>query len=323
MNLNAIIYNRELLDSMRLFKNVSIESIEQFLEQCHHRRLNAGETLLRPAENNPYVYAIASGSLDVFLNEDANNPLVTLTQGDCAGEMSMVESREPSALVVAKDDCHLLAIEHTVLAEMINTSHAVCKNLLMLLSERVRHDNSIIAESMTSMQEFEHSATRDALTDLHNRHWMQDMFRREMQRCKNRGTSACLMMVDVDRFKDFNDAAGHLAGDHALTKVADVFRSHLRPTDLIARFGGDEFAIFLPDLDMQDCHAAAERIRQVFSGDNANPDATDLLLPITLSIGLSNMQPNDSLDSLIQKADRALYRAKEDGRNRCVIYDDA
>ncbi len=308
---------------MRLFKNVSAESIEQFLEQCHHRKLSAGDTLLRPAENNPYVYAIARGSLDVFLQEDAPKPLVTLMQGDCAGEMSMVESREPAALVVAKEECDLLAIEHTLLAEMINTSHAICKNLLMLLSERVRHDNNIIATSMTSMQEFEHSATRDALTDLHNRHWMHDMFRREMQRCKNKGTSACLMMVDVDRFKEFNDVAGHLAGDHALTKVADVFRSHLRPTDLIARFGGDEFAIFLPDLDVEDCFTAADRIRLVFSGNETDPDATDLMLPITLSIGLSSMQPNDSLDSLIKKADRALYRAKEEGRNRCLVYDDA
>ncbi|MEM7282424.1 MAG: GGDEF domain-containing protein [Pseudomonadota bacterium] len=322
MNLNAIIYNRELLGSLRLFKSVSTESIEQLLEKCQYRRVVAGETLLQPDTSNPFVYVIASGSLDVFLTDDTTKPLTTLQHGDCVGEMSMIENREPSALVIAKDNCDLLAIDHIVLAEMVNVSHGVAKNLLIILSERVRRDNDVIATSLSSMRKFEHSATRDALTDLHNRHWMQDMFRREIQRCKNRGTTACLMMIDVDRFKEFNDRAGHAAGDHALTKVADAFRAHLRPTDLIARFGGDEFAIFLPDLDLESCHETAERIRIAFSGDGSNPDGTDMILPITLSLGVTTMQPNDTLDTLIKKADKALYRAKEDGRNQCVVYDE-
>lgn len=320
MNLSSIIYNRDLLSKLKLFRTVSPESIESYLERCHHRHLAKDEVLLRPDANNPFAYLICSGKLAVHLNTRDNEPLTFLTTGDCAGEMSMIENREPSALVIAQEETELLVMDHDTLWSMVNVSHGVARNLLMILSSRVRTDNEVIARSMTSMQKFEHSATRDALTDLHNRHWMHDMFRREMQRCKNKGGTACFVMVDVDRFKEFNDMAGHLAGDHALSKVADTLRAQLRPTDLIARFGGDEFAVFLPDTSMEEAQDAGERIRRVFSSGRNDLEATDMLLPITLSLGVAAMQPNDTLDSLIQKADEALYRAKAEGRDRCCAY---
>lgn len=312
------VYDRDLFNRFKLFRTVSPEAVETHLESCQHRHIKKGQTLLKPDENNPFVYVIASGAVSVHLRSPNSEPVAILQVGDCVGEMSMIESREPAAYVLAKDDCDLLVIDHQTLSQLISVSHGVARNLLLILSERLRHDNSLIANSLNSMAQFEHSATRDALTDLHNRHWMHDMFRREMQRCKNKGHDACLIMLDVDGFKTFNDRSGHLAGDHALTKVADTLRGQLRPTDLIARFGGDEFVVLLPDADLETAHAAAERIRNVFcSGDT---DGTDLLLPITLSLGVAEMQPNDSLDSLLQKADRALYSAKAQGKNQTTLY---
>ncbi len=159
------------------------------------------------------------------------------------------------------------------------------------------------------MRQYERSATTDALTDLHNRHWLQDMFRRKMERCRTSGEPVCIFMLDVDGFKAFNDRHGHLKGDEILCEVADVLRSELRPTDMLARFGGDEFAVLLPGANLDDAMATAERIRYAMA--NRVYEAG-----VTLSLGVAEMGEEDTLSDLIAKADDAMYRAKASGRNR-------
>ncbi len=316
MTLDEVIHDRELFAKLDIFRNVPPESIEIYLERCGMRELARGDILLNPAENNDSIFVIISGALSVHLDSKDNPPLTVLGPGDCAGEMSIVEETTPSAWVIAEEDCELLVINNETLWDMINVSHGVARNLLAVLSSRVRSDNRIIADSVVIMRQYEESATTDALTNLHNRHWMQEMFRRELERCQQGEMPVCLIMLDVDHFKPFNDIRGHLAGDHALCKVADALRNQLRPTDLIARFGGDEFAVLLPNTELEYALEAAERIRSVFSGVPSDSDATDIMLPVTLSLGVTGMEESDTLDSLLTKADAALYRAKERGRNR-------
>ncbi len=316
MTLEEVIHDRDLFAKLDIFRNVSPESIEIYLERCGMREIGKGDVLLDPQQANHNIYVIVSGGLSVHLDHKDAPPLTMLGPGDCAGEMSIVEDTNPSAWVIAEEDSELLVIDHETLWDMINVSHGVARNLLAILSSRVRSDNRIIADSVVIMRQYEESATTDALTNLHNRHWMQEMFRRELDRCKQNDMPVCLIMLDVDHFKPFNDIRGHLAGDHALCKVADALRNQLRPTDLIARFGGDEFAVMLPNTTREFALEAAERIRSVFSGVPSDSEATDIMLPVTLSLGVCAMEPGDTLDSLLTKADAALYRAKERGRNR-------
>src|SRR3970282_1752089 len=101
-----------------------------------------------------------------------------LTPGGCAGEMSLIEDKDPSAYVVAAEDAHLMVISHGLLWRMVERSHAFAKNLLVVLSERVRSDNAYIASSLSVLREAKRDAITDALTELGNRHWMQDTFGR-------------------------------------------------------------------------------------------------------------------------------------------------
>lgn len=304
---------RHFLAGLLLFNGVDIRAVGPFLARTHRMDIQAGKTLLSPSVHNTRVFVILSGALEVRLESAESPPLTLLHPGQCAGEMSIIEEKDPSAWVIAARDSHLMVIEQEILWRMINVSHAFARNLLMILSSRVRSDNQVILDSVGVLREFERHAVTDALTDLHNRHWLDNMFRRRLERCLKDETAASMVMVDVDQFKQFNDRYGHVAGDRALRLVAETLRNHFRPGDMVARFGGDEFSVLLPGADIEAARTCAERARwAVLKATDEDAGAPK----ITLSAGVAAVEPGDTLETLIARADDALYRAKLGGRNR-------
>lgn len=154
-------------------------------------------------------------------------------------------------------------------------------------------------------------ALSDSLTGLFNRAYFDATISQEIARCSRRGLPLTLLMVDLDHFKKINDTHGHLAGDRALEAVAQVLTSQSRTSDTVCRFGGEEFAIILPETT--NCNAAivAERIRKKIA-------QLDLGFPVTASVGIGSAKVTKSLlpDHIIAEADGALYEAKRKGRNR-------
>jgi diguanylate cyclase (GGDEF)-like protein/PAS domain S-box-containing protein len=163
-------------------------------------------------------------------------------------------------------------------------------------------------------------AATDALTGLLNRRSFDDVLNRECRRSERSGRSMALVLLDVDRFKDYNDSYGHQDGDDCLRRIAQViFKALHRPGDLAARYGGEEFAVILPDTDERGGTHVAERLRTL---------ALELSLPhrgsefgvVTISLGVASLDANARIDeaALIRAADRALYEAKRTGRNKIV-----
>ena len=308
-------YKRSLLQALELFRSVRPEDVQDMLQRCDRRDLASGELLLSPGEKNEHVFVVLSGSLNVHVGSPSTPVLATMEVGACVGEMSIIEDRDPSAYVIGAEDTHLLVIHQTVLWEMVDASHDFAKNLLVVLSERVRSHNKVIADSYGELRKFERHATTDALTGLGNRHSMEESFPREIARCEKDEEPVSLIMIDVDNFKDFNDKFGHIAGDRALTAVSRILRKQFRPRDVIVRYGGDEFAVLLPHVDEETAMTIADRVRAAVGGNTADGSDSLIQIPVRISMGVAEKHPSGTLDNLIRAADAALYRAKHAGRD--------
>lgn len=308
-------YKRSLLQALELFRGVRPEDVQDLLQRCDRRDLAAGELLLSPGAKNEHVFIVLSGSLNVHVGAPNTPVLATMEVGACVGEMSIIEDRDPSAFVIGAEDTHLLVIHQTILWEMVDASHDFAKNLLVVLSERVRSHNKVIADSYGELRKFERHATTDALTGLGNRHSMEESFPREIARCENDDEPVSLVMIDVDNFKDFNDKFGHIAGDRALAAVSRILRKQFRPRDVLVRYGGDEFAVLLPEVGEGTAMAIADRVREAVSGTTGDGSDSLITIPVRISMGVAEKQPNNTLDNLIRAADAALYRAKHAGRD--------
>jgi diguanylate cyclase (GGDEF)-like protein len=159
-------------------------------------------------------------------------------------------------------------------------------------------------------------AMLDPLTGLNNRRAFDDALCKELARTERTGAPMALIFVDVDRFKEFNDQFGHIAGDQALQQVASVLLAQARPYDQVARYGGEELTLILPDTGQSAGMAVAERIRLAIE-DFAWPR-----FPITVSVGVAVATDSWTGVGLLDRADRALYQAKRTGRNCVVFLDD-
>ncbi len=315
-----ILHDKELFARLQLFWGVTFESICFHLADCTESDLVQGDLLISPDKQYSDIFVIQSGELSVHLEAVNSDPITKISVGETVGEMSLVEDKPPSAYVMASEDCHILNIPHDVLWEMVGASHAIARNLLLILSKRVRAGNEIILRNKELLKQIESVAMVDALTGIHNRRWLDLSVKKVLNRCKYNKSAFSVILVDVDFFKVYNDSYGHLAGDDALRTVAKTMQKCLRPNDMYARFGGEEFIFMLPDLNKEEASLVAERLRcDVECAEIINADGKKLPA-VTISLGIAELsEVNNTQDKMIDAADKALYRAKKSGRNRYAL----
>jgi len=242
--------------------------------------------------------------------------------GDTIGAIQVLNK---ASGIFEKDDEELLtalaaqasvAIDNADLYNKLNElNHSLESKVVERTSALVRANERLSALNM----ELEEISITDSLTQAFNRQYFMDRIKQEVKRASRYGTHVSLLMLDIDHFKKVNDTWGHQAGDAVLAGTAALIKDGLRETDLFARYGGEEFCLIAMAMELADAVMLAERLRQkvaqadFFHGVHR--------LKVTVSIGVSAWLPEirENFEELVRRADEALYRAKEQGRNRVCM----
>jgi diguanylate cyclase (GGDEF)-like protein len=193
--------------------------------------------------------------------------------------------------------------------------HLVAEDRLLLTA--VANDLTIAVENSELYKLTKRMAITDELTGLNNYRFMLQRLDDEIERARRFGRTLSLLMLDADDFKLFNDTHGHVAGDAALAELAAVMQKAVRDIDVVCRYGGEEFAVLLPETDADGAFVAAEKMREAIASHDFPDSDGDPNQRITVSIGFSTFpSPAADREALLRQADDALYAAKRGGRNR-------
>ena len=195
----------------------------------------------------------------------------------------------------------------------LKSSDAHIKHLLEKIS-KMEEDGEHLRSRMEETQQL---AYRDVLTGIPNRQAYEERIAEEITRCRRYGSILCMIVWDVDKFKIVNDTYGHAAGDRVLQVISETLNNKTRGTDFLARFGGEEFVMLLPETDIKATQSVAEKLRVTISETAFH--FRDSQVPVTISGGIAELLKDETANSLFERADKALYAAKENGRNRTEL----
>ena len=185
------------------------------------------------------------------------------------------------------------------------------------LEQKLEASRDDISALQRDLDEVRRESMLDPLTKIFNRKSFDEGMLKSFAEAEERGSPLCLMLIDIDHFKRFNDTWGHQTGDQVLRLVAMTLKSNIKGKDMAARYGGEEFAAILPETDLEGALIVADNIRKAIQAKELLKRSTNEKLGrITASFGVAWYKPGDTPSSLIERADRCLYAAKHAGRNR-------
>jgi diguanylate cyclase (GGDEF)-like protein len=298
---------QDLLLQDGALQGVDAVDIAELRQRSQRRALAPGEVLLRRGESNAHMYVLLEGVLRVDLEQPEGEPIGRVQPGATVGELSLLAHSTATASVTAETPAVLFAVDEDTFYWLVGRSHAFALNLLVTLAQRLQSSNSAAVGQLSLRRHFERVALHDALTGLHNRRWLDDTLPRLAQRHHHAKQPLCVAVMDLDHFKRVNDRFGHAAGDHVLIAIAETARTKLRPTDLIARVGGEEFVLIFPHTALAGAARAAERLREAVAACPLNHQDV-ALPPASASFGVAQLVAGEDVKSLLERADRAVYR---------------
>ncbi len=331
-------YNDTVVGYISIFKNITEDLLEGLLPEKNMRLSFLGTTSstspikLSPSIENPILISVADGVFSLsFLPSPEYLRLLSL-QGDLLSAFAVVTAgtillllfflnrrfKPYTEIVDALVDYSENHVSLEELRRSISKTHLSSAGEICYISRALVKMIKVIEEKMRSIQSYseklEFLATRDSLTELWNRRKMDQILVAETNVVDRTAGDLSLIMVDIDFFKRVNDTFGHEVGDKVLLSVAATIVDSLRQSDEVGRWGGEEFLAVLPDTNVYEAFDCAERARKAVEGYFIDGD-----ISVTASFGVTQYRPGEPINEFVSRADKALYLAKEQGRNMTCV----
>jgi diguanylate cyclase (GGDEF)-like protein len=311
------------LKHVDLFSLLSDEEIEFIMGFLTTLDVDEGDTLFRQGEEGYELFIVRSGRIRVAitLHDGREKDITEFMLGDFFGEMSIFENAPRSATCYASERSSLYTLMGRDFLRLMEDSPSLAIKIMYRMSNittrRLRNTGEFLSDMVLWGERARKRAITDELTGVYNRHFLDDALVNQVQRAKERGSLLALVMVDLDHFRSLNETYGHEIGDDILLAAVSVFRKHLRKSDILARYGGDEFTILLPQTGVEEAKTIAQRICEEVCGLDIVPPRSGACTRVTTSQGIAVFPHHaEDVPALLKRADEALYRAKELGRNR-------
>ncbi len=299
------------------------EEIENIVECMHPLEIEAEKTIFREGEEGRQLYIVESGTvaISIRLPNGTEREIVEFRSGDFFGEMSIFENAPRSASCLTKEKSRLLAMDDSDFFRLITehpyTAIKIMFRMLNSITQRLRNTSEFLSDMVRWGETARKRAITDELTGAYNRRYLDEALTDQFESSKRDGSPFSLIMVDLDYFRDINESYGHAKGDEVILGVVQIFRKHLRKNDILARYGGDEFSVIMPNTSSEKARAIAEAICRDVRNLEILKGMPGSIQNVTTSQGLASYPANAvTLEALRESADQALYRAKEAGRDR-------
>ena len=286
----------------------------------------SGKTLFREGDEGNELFIVRSGkvAINIGLSDGKQRELREFSRGDFFGEMSIFENAPRSATCIAKQRSSLLSLHEKDFFEIMGSSPLTAIRIMYRMSnittERLRHTSEFLSDLVRWGEKARKRAITDELTGVYNRHFLEHSLEELFVSSKKTKKPLSLIMVDLDRFREINKQHGNETGDRVIVAVVEVFKKFLRKSDFIARYGGDEFCVVMPRTGLKEAEETAWKICREVENLDVLKSSGKSEEKITTSQGIASYPESaHDLKTLRKKADQALYRSKEAGRNRVSV----
>lgn len=315
----------EFLQNVDLFSLLTVEEIRKIINSFHPIDIENGEILFKEGDEGNELYIIQSGKVasSVMLPNGTKREVAVFGKGDFFGEMSIFENSHRSATCYTKEKCHLLSLRERDLFELIlynpEIAIKIMYRMLNITTERLLDRNEFLSDMVHWGEEARKRAITDKLTGIYNRRFLDDALEDYFTAAKNTKRPMSLIMIDIDHFQFISETYNQKEVNLIILEIVSVFKKYFREKDIIARYGGDEFSVIMPDTDTEEAKKIAMNICKYISELDMSKVIKRDVPRITISQGIATYPENTGdIDTLRSLADQSMYRAKDEGRNRVV-----